>query len=100
MIPPINHDFQSSGEQSSVVMKLTRIFLIFPVAPFTDDFPSSNLRFFRWFHHEKDRVLRFGVPGTFGVKAHAVLAVAQEQAAIAGGESYSDLWRAIEEMDG
>ena len=85
---PINHDFQSSGEQSSVVMKLTQIFLIFPVAPFTDDFPSRNLRFFRWFHHEKDRVLRFGVPGTFSVKAHA------------GGESYSDLWRAIEEMDG
>ena len=30
-------------------------------------------------------------PGTFRVKAHALLAVAQEQAAVAGGESDGDL---------
>ena len=101
MIPPIHHDFQSSGEQSSVVMKFTQIFLIFPAATvvFFDDFIMKKTASFAS-EPPAARPEKAPKPGTFGVKAHAVLAVAQEQAAVAGGESYSNLRpeRAIEDL--
>jgi hypothetical protein len=74
--------------------------MIFPAATFVffDDFIMKKTASFA--SESPAAPAQAPKPGTFSVKAHAVLAVAPEQAAIAGGESYSDLRRAIEEMDG